>query len=115
MRKRRRQFLVGAATAGALLGTPAVANRPQHRLRFQSTWPAKDIFHEFANDFARKVNDMSSGRLRIDMLPAGAIVKPFDVLDAVDSGILDGAHGSLAYGASKNSAMALWGSGPALG
>ena len=57
-----------ALVAGAL-GAPAVANRPQHRLRFQSTWPAKDIFHEFANDFARKVNDMSSGRLRIDSPP----------------------------------------------
>jgi TRAP-type mannitol/chloroaromatic compound transport system substrate-binding protein len=113
--RRRRQFLVGAGAAGALLGMPALASTPRYRLRFQSTWPAKDIFHEFANDFARKVNDMSSGRLRIDMLPAGAIVKPFNVLDAVDSGILDGAHGSLAYGAARNSAMALWGSGPALG
>jgi TRAP-type mannitol/chloroaromatic compound transport system substrate-binding protein len=115
--RRRRQFLLGTAAAGAMLGAPATATAggPQHRLRFQSTWPAKDIFHEFANDFARKVNDMSSGRLRIDMLPAGAIVKPFNVLDAVDSGILDGAHGSLAYGAARNSAMALWGSGPALG
>ena len=112
---RRRQFLIGAAGAASLLGAPAKSGTPQHRLRFQSTWPAKDIFHEFANDFARKVNDMSSGRLRIDMLPAGAIVKPFNVLEAVDSGILDGAHGSLAYGASKNSAMALWGSGPAFG
>lgn len=112
----RRRFLVGTAAAGATLGAPAFgAGRPVHRLQFQSVWPAKDIFHEFANDFARKVNDMSSGKLRIDMLPAGAIVKPFDVLDAVHSGVLDGGHGSLAYWYAKNSAMALWGSGPALG
>ena len=111
----RRRFLIGTAAAGAMLGTPALAAAPLHRLRFQSIWPAKDIFHEFANDFTRKVNDMSSGKLRIDMLPAGAIVKPFDVLDAVGSGVLDGAHGSLAYWYAKNSAMALWGSGPAFG
>jgi len=116
----RRRFLVGTATtgatlAGAALVAPAVASKGIHRLQFQSVWPAKDIFHEFANDFARKVNDMSSGKLRIDMLPAGAIVKPFDVLNAVDSGILDGAHGSLVYWYAKNSAMALWGSGPAFG
>ena len=111
----RRKFLVGTAAAAATLGTPALASNPVHRLQFQSVWPAKDIFHEFANDFARKVNDMSSGNLRIDMLPAGAIVKPFDVLDAVNGGVLDGAHGSLAYWYAKNSAMALWGSGPALG
>ena len=114
-RSGRRRFLVSAAAASATLGTPALATTPLHRLQFQSVWPAKDIFHEFANDFARKVNDMSSGKLRIDMLPAGAIVKPFDVLDAVHSGVLDGGHGSLAYWYVKNSAMALWGSGPALG
>ena len=34
-------------------------------LRFQSTWPAKDIFHEYANDFANKVNAMASGKLKI--------------------------------------------------
>ena len=111
----RRHLLTGTAAAAAVLGTPAAAFAPKHRLRFQSIWPAKDIFHEFANDFARKVNDMSSGVLRIDMLPAGAIVKPFDVLDAVAKGVLDGSHGSLAYWYVKNSAMALWGSGPAFG
>lgn len=113
--RRRRRFLLGTASASAALGVPAVAREPDHRLRFQSVWPAKDIFHEFANDFARKLSDMSSGRLRIDMLPAGAVVKPFDVLDAVHDGLLDGGHASLAYWAGKNSAMALWGSGPALG
>ncbi|MGE0798076.1 MAG: TRAP transporter substrate-binding protein [Lautropia sp.] len=85
------------------------------RLRFQSAWPAKDIFHAFANDFARAVGDMSSGALRIDMLPAGAVVKPFEVLDAVSQGRLDGGHGSLAYGYDKHPALALWGSGPAFG
>ena len=115
-RSARRRFLVSSAAAASALGAPAVASdKPLHRLRFQSVWPAKDIFHEFANDFARKVNDMSGGMLRIDMLPAGAIVRPFDLLDAVHSGALDGGHGSLAYWYAKNSAMALWGSGPALG
>jgi TRAP-type mannitol/chloroaromatic compound transport system substrate-binding protein len=111
----RRRFLIGSAAASAAIGTPVIAREPAFRLRFQSVWPAKDIFQEFANDFARKVGDMTSGKLRIDMLPAGAVVKPFDVLDAVHDGLLDGGHASLAYWAGKNSAMALWGSGPALG
>ena len=41
-------------------------------LRFQSTWPAKDIFHEYAQDFAKKVNDMAGNRLKIEVLPAEA-------------------------------------------
>lgn len=88
---------------------------PSVRLRFQSTWPADDIFHEYARDFTTKVDAMSGGRLRIDLLPADAVVKPYDVLDAVSKGVLDGGHGSLAYWYSKHPALSLWGSGPAFG
>ncbi len=84
-------------------------------LRFQSTWPAKDIFHEFANDFGKKVNDMAGGRLKIEVLPAGAVVPAFQLLEAVNKGTLDGGHGVVAYHYGKNSALALWGSGPAFG
>lgn len=51
--------------------------------RFQRTWPAKDIFHEFANDFAKKVNDMAGGRLKIEVLPSGAVVPAFQLLEAL--------------------------------
>ena len=33
---------------------------------------SKDIFHEYANDFAKKVNDMAGGRLKIEVLPSGS-------------------------------------------
>jgi TRAP-type mannitol/chloroaromatic compound transport system substrate-binding protein len=115
----RRKFLSGAAaaTAGAAtLGFPAVVKaQGPVTMRWQSTWPAKDIFHEYATDFANKVNDMSGGDLKIDVLPAGAVVKAFDLIDAVSKGTLDGGHGVVAYWYGKNSAMALWGSGPAFG
>ena len=115
----RRSFLSKAAagTAGAAaLGFPmiSVAQSPI-TMRWQSTWPAKDIFHEYAQDFASRVNGMSGGRLKIEVLPAGAVVKAFDLLDAVSKGTLDGGHGVVAYWYGKNSAVALWGSGPAFG
>jgi TRAP-type mannitol/chloroaromatic compound transport system substrate-binding protein len=93
---------------------PAKDNTPI-TLRFQSTWPTKDIFHEFAADFGKKVNEMSGGRLKIEVLPAGAVVKAFDLLDAVAKGTLDGGHGVVAYWYGKSTALALWGSGPAFG
>ena len=112
----RRNFLkVAAAGAAATVATPALAQSGPVNMRFQSTWPAKDIFHEYALDYAKKVNDMSGGRLKIDVLPSGAVVKAFDLIDAVSKGTLDGGHGVLAYWYGKNSAMALWGSGPAFG
>jgi TRAP-type mannitol/chloroaromatic compound transport system substrate-binding protein len=82
-------------------------------MRWQSTWPSKDIFHEFALDFAKKVNDMTGGDLKIEVLPAGAVVPAFGLLDAVSKGTLDGGHGVLAYHYGKSTALALWGSGPA--
>ena len=115
----RRNFLAGAAasTAGAAtLGFPMIAkSQAATTFRFQSTWPAKDIFHEYANDFAKKVNDMTGGELRIEVLPAGAVVPAFGLLDAVSKGTLDGGHGVVGYHYGKNAALALWGSGPAFG
>ncbi len=114
---RRRSLLKGAAVAaGATMSAPMVmAQAAPTSFRFQSTWPAKDIFHEYANDFAKKVNDMAGGRLRIEVLPAGAVVPAFQLLEAVNKGTLDGGHGVVAYHYGKNSALALWGSGPAFG
>ena len=111
----RRGMLKGAAVAAVTMSAPMVSRADTVSLRFQSTWPAKDIFHEYANDFAKKVNDMASGRLKIEVLPSGAVVPAFQLLDAVNKGTLDGGHGVLAYHYGKNSALALWGSGPAFG
>ena len=52
----RRRFLK-TASAGAVgataLAAPMVSVAQTTSLRFQSTWPSKDIFHEYAQDFAR--------------------------------------------------------------
>jgi len=115
----RRRFLKGVAAAAAgaaALGFPNVVKaQGPISMRWQSTWPAKDIFHEYANDFAKKVNDMAGGKLKIEVLPAGAVVPAFQLLEAVAKGTLDGGHGVIAYHYGKNSALALWGSGPAFG
>jgi TRAP-type mannitol/chloroaromatic compound transport system substrate-binding protein len=109
-------FAMAADKAAEKKGAPAVVSSsgPQS-MRWQSTWPAKDIFHEYALDFAKKVNDMTGGDLRIEVLPAGAVVPPFQLLDAVSKGALDGGHGVLVYHYGKQNALALWGSGPGYG
>ncbi|MBN9599141.1 MAG: twin-arginine translocation signal domain-containing protein [Afipia sp.] len=109
----RRQFLKVAAAGAATVAAPAVvqAQGPVN-MRFQSTWPSKDIFHEYALDYAKKVNDMTGGDLKIEVLPAGAVVPAFGLLEAVSKGTLDGGHGVLVYHYGKQNALALWGSGP---
>ena len=112
---RRRSLRKGAAVAAGAMSAPMVATAQTTTLRFQSTWPSKDIFHEYAQDFGKKINDMAGGRLKIEVLPAGAVVPAFQLLEAVNKGTLDGGHGVVAYHYGKNAALALWGSGPAYG
>jgi TRAP-type mannitol/chloroaromatic compound transport system substrate-binding protein len=112
----RRKFLTAAAAGAAALGFPMVAKaQGPISMRWQSTWPTKDIFHEYALDFAKKVNDMTGGELKIEVLPAGAVVPAFGLLDAVSKGTLDGGHGVFVYHYGKQNAVALWGSSPAFG
>jgi len=115
----RRRFLTaaaGAAGGAAALAMPRVVKAQEPvTLKFQSTWPAKDIFHEYAQDYVNKVNEMSGGRLVIDLLSAGAVAKALEMQDAVIAGTLDGGHGVCAYWFGKHKAYSLFGTGPAFG
>ena len=110
---RRRFLTTAAAGAATAVAAPSVVKaQGPINMRWQSTWPSKDIFHEYAQDYAKKVNDMTGGDLKIEVLPAGAVVPAFGLLDAVSKGVLDGGHGVLVYHYGKQTALALWGSGP---
>ena len=112
----RRQFL-GAAGAGAALGGfPMIAKaQAPITLRFQSTWPQKFIYHELAIDFTKRVADITGGKLKIDMLAAGAVVPGLQLLEATSKGVLDGGHGIPAFWFGKNTAFGLYGAGPDFG
>jgi TRAP-type mannitol/chloroaromatic compound transport system substrate-binding protein len=112
----RRKFLAGAAVTGAAaVAMPQVSRAQTVTWKYQSTWPTKDIFHDMAVDYAKKVNDMSGGRLKLDVLAAGAVVPAFQMADAVHSGILDAGHGVCAYWYGKHKAYSLFGTPPSFG
>jgi TRAP-type mannitol/chloroaromatic compound transport system substrate-binding protein len=115
----RREFLkaaTGVAVGGATLGFPMIAtSQAMIPWKFQSTWPANDIFHEYALDYARRVNEMSGGRFKLDVFPVGAVVGPFQMQDAVSTGVLDGGHGVCAYWYGKDKAFSLFGTAPSFG
>ena len=99
----------GAAPAAA----PAVAVKASTvTLKMQGAWGAKDIFNEMAEEYVKRVNEMAEGRLRIDYLTAGAVVKPFEVMDAVNKGVLDAGHHVPVYWYGKSKVASLFGSGP---
>src|SRR6266536_1830424 len=112
----RRKFLLAAGVTGAAaVAMPQVSRAQTTTWKYQSTWPTKDIFHEYAVDYAKKVNDMSGGRLKLDVLAAGAVVPAFQLQDAVHSGVLDAGHGVTVYWYGKNKAASLFGTPPSLG
>ncbi|MGH8673044.1 MAG: twin-arginine translocation signal domain-containing protein, partial [Burkholderiales bacterium] len=112
----RRKFLTGAAvaaTGAATLGFPMIAKaQGPIVLKMQGAWGAKDIFNEMAQEYVTRVNEMAGGRLRIDYLLAGAVVKPFEVMDATSAGVLDACHGVPVYWYGKSKVASLFGSGP---
>jgi TRAP-type mannitol/chloroaromatic compound transport system substrate-binding protein len=115
----RRKFLKTAGLTGAAavatIAMPQVSRAQTVTMKYQSTWPSKDIFHEFAVDYAKKVNEMSGGRLKLDVLAAGAVVPAFQMADAVHSGVLDAGHGVCAYWYGKHKAYSLFGTPPSWG
>ena len=112
----RRKFLKGATAAAAgatALGFPMIAkSQSPIVIKMQGSWGSADIFNEMAQEYVKRVNDMSGGRLRIDYLLAGAVVKPFEVMDAVSRGVLDGGHTVPVYWYGKSKVASLFGSGP---
>jgi TRAP-type mannitol/chloroaromatic compound transport system substrate-binding protein len=112
----RRKFLKGATAAAAgatALGFPMIAkSQSPIVIKMQGSWGSADIFNEMAQDYVKRVNEMSGGRLRIDYLLAGAVVKPFEVMDAVSRGVLDGGHTVPVYWYGKSKVASLFGSGP---
>ena len=116
----RRKFLKTAAAAAgaasvATIGFPMVSRAETTILKVQGAWGAKDIFNEYAEDYVTRVNEMAGGRLKIQYLLSGSVVKAFQVQDAVHKGVLDGGHHVSGYWYGKSKVASLFGTGPVFG
>ena len=116
----RRSFLTksavaGGAAAGSMLAAPAVLAQAPLVIKMQTSWNDANIWQDFARDYATRVEVMSGGRVKVDVLPAGAVVAAFQVLDAVNDGLIDAAHSVPVYWYGKNKAASLFGTGPVFG
>lgn len=115
----RRRFLntaaFGGAAATATLAAPAVLAQAPKTLKMQTSWPTSDVFQEMAAQYVKHVDEMSGGRLKIELLPAGAVVGAFAVQDACHDGTIDAAHTVPVYWYGKNKAASLFGTGPVFG
>ncbi|MCL5777415.1 TRAP transporter substrate-binding protein DctP [Limibaculum sp. FT325] len=118
-RTSRRKFLKGGIVAGgaavATLAAPQVSRAQTVKIKMQGAWPDANVFSDFAKQYVERVNKMSGGRMEIEYLPDGAVVKAFQIQDAVNDGVLDAGHHVTAYWYGKNKAASLFGTGPVFG
>jgi TRAP-type mannitol/chloroaromatic compound transport system substrate-binding protein len=108
----RRRFIVKTggilATAGAvaLVDAPSVIAQPKFQWRLPTTWtPALNVMQGSAQRFAGLVDEMSGGRLKIEVFPAGQIVPPLGVFDAASQGTVEAFMGASYYWVAKDPAV----------
>jgi TRAP-type mannitol/chloroaromatic compound transport system substrate-binding protein len=105
-------YKILAATCSLMFLCANASAQSVTKLRFESAFPASSLFFENSKYFTERVKALSGGRLMIEMLPPGAVVPPFELLDAVHKGVLDGAHTAAAYWLGKHRAATLFGPAP---
>lgn len=111
----RKGAVGGTAAAAAALAAPAVLAQSPLVMKMQTSWPASDIWMDMAREYTTRVEEMSGGRITVDLLPAGAVVGAFQVMDAVHDGIIDAAHTVPVYWYGKSKAASFFGTGPVFG
>ena len=107
--------IAGGAAAASAFAAPAVVGQSPLVVKMQTSWPASDIWMDYAREYIAHVEAMSGGRVTIDLLPAGAVVGAFQVMDGVSDGIIDMAHTVSAYWYGKHKAASFFGTGPVFG
>jgi TRAP-type mannitol/chloroaromatic compound transport system substrate-binding protein len=103
---RRRDVLAGAGLVAGSLSFPAPAlAQGVRRLTMVTDWPEGPGLFDSARRLAKTIGEASGGRIGIDVFPAGALVRPFETFDAVQSGVADMFHSHIGYFESKSPAF----------
>src|SRR5690348_18061352 len=93
--------------AAAFVATGAASGQQTVTLKMQATWPSSLTLYDNFTFFADRVSKISGGTLKIEAMPAGQVVPAFEVLDATNKKVIDGAHSWSGYWVGKNKAAIL--------
>jgi TRAP-type mannitol/chloroaromatic compound transport system substrate-binding protein len=84
-------------------------------LKGQSSHPASSNFHLVFKSWGETVEKMSAGRVKMETLPAGAVVPAFEVFDATSRGVLEVGASPFGYILGKSLAGIPLSHGPVFG
>ncbi|MCH2168612.1 MAG: TRAP transporter substrate-binding protein [Oceanicola sp.] len=103
-------FTLKHVAAGAVtLALTASAAMAEKVLRIQSVLPNTADEVVMLKAFGDDVAALTGGSLKIEVLPAGAVVGPRDIMDAVDAGLVEGGFAWTHYWGGKHVAANLFG------
>jgi TRAP-type mannitol/chloroaromatic compound transport system substrate-binding protein len=107
-------FLVSCSGGKDKTVVPGVMDKQQSfKWKLVTTWPKNyPGLGTAPENFAKKVNAMSDGRLQIKVFGAGQLVPAFEVFDAVSQGTAEMGHGASYYWTGKAKAAAFFTSIP---
>ena len=100
------KFLTTLAMVVVFAGTSVAAD---YTWTFQTSGAAGDDVYRFLQEWAGWVKEDSKGRINIQVLPADAVVKYTETLDAVGANIIQGDFTDPSYFAGKDPAFSLIG------
>jgi TRAP-type mannitol/chloroaromatic compound transport system substrate-binding protein len=103
-------------SAGLLTGAPALtqaADQKVYQFSIQTAVPNASLYFKLLEQFSKQVDLMSGGRLKVEVLAAGAVVGPFEILDAVSNDVVKAGYVWPNYFSGKNSAFVLFSNAPA--
>lgn len=106
MSSMKRRTMLGSGAVALAAGATTAGAQQATRLKIQTGVPTASIYFELMRRFADRVDKMSGGRLKMEILPDGAVVGAFEILDAVDKGVVDGGFAWTHYWSGKNTAAA---------
>ena len=107
---KRRDFLkkagIGAAAVAATtVNAPAVLAKKNYRWKMVTTWPAGlDVLQEGCDRLAKRIGELTDGRLQIQVFAAGELVPPLESFQAVSDGTVECGSGAAYYWAGKEPA-----------
>jgi TRAP-type mannitol/chloroaromatic compound transport system substrate-binding protein len=107
--ERRNLIKAGLAGLAAAVAAPYVAKADKSfQWRMTTAWPPGLPMYQSgpgsAEDMARKIDELSDGRLKIQVFAAGELIPAFGGFDAVSSGTVEMNHACAYYWAGKHSA-----------
>lgn len=99
-------FLSICAAAACLSGNAMAAAK--YELKIQTALASSSLYFKTLERLKANIEKLSNNEISVELLAAGAIVKPFEIYDSVSENLINGGMGWTHYNSGKNPAGTLF-------